>query len=71
MVSAMVNYPGFKYGYDNVWDLTMFQFMDAVQRSRLIDSTNHLLNGIYAGTIDAKKINSDKYNWMREFSDSE
>lgn len=66
MVSAMVNYSGFKYGYKDVWDLTMFQFMDAVQRARLIDGTNHLLNGIYAGTIDAKKIRNEKMDWMRE-----
>ena len=66
MVSAMVNYAGFKYSYKDVWDLTMFQFMDAVQRARLIDSTNHLLNGIYAGTVDSKKIRNEKFNWMRE-----
>ena len=44
----------------------MFQFMDAVQRSTVIDSTNHLLNGIYAGTVDSKKIRNEKLNWMRE-----
>lgn len=66
MISAMVNYSGFKYSYKDVWDLTMFQFMDAVQRTRLIDSTNHLLSGVYAGTIDAKKIRNEKFNWMRE-----
>lgn len=69
MVSAMVNYSGFKYGYKDVWGLTMFQFMDAVQRARLIDSTNHLLNGVYAGTIDGKKIRNEKFNWMREIHD--
>ena len=66
LVSSMVNYSGFKYNYDTVWDLTMFQFMDAVQRARLIDSTNHLLNGVYAGTVDSKKIQSKKFDWMRE-----
>lgn len=69
MVSAMVNYSGFKYGYKDVWDLTMFQFMDAVQRARLIDSTTHLLNGVYAGTIDSKKIRNEKFNWMREIKE--
>ena len=66
MVSAMVNYAGFKYDYSTVWGLSMFQFMDAVQRARLIDSTAHLLNGVYAGTVDAKKIRNEKLNWMRE-----
>lgn len=71
LISAMVNYAGFKYSYKDVWDLTMFQFMDAVQRSRLIDNTNHLLNGVYAGTIDSKKIRSEKFNWMREIHDGD
>lgn len=69
LISAMVNYSGFKYGYKDVWDLTMFQFMDAVQRARLIDSTNHLLNGVYAGTVDVKKIRNEKFNWMREIKE--
>ena len=71
LISSMVNYSGFKYDYDNVWNVTMFQFMDAVQRARLIDSTNHLLNGVYAGTIDGKKIRNDKFNWMREIHEDE
>lgn len=71
LVSAMVNYSGFKYGYKDVWDLSMFQFMDAVQRARLIDSTNHLLNGVYAGTIDTKKIRNEKFNWMREIHEDD
>ena len=71
LISAMVNYAGFKYGYKDVWNLTMFQFMDAVQRARLIDSTNHLLNGVYAGTIDGKKIKNEKFNWMREIRTEE
>ena len=71
LVSSMVNYAGFKYGYKDVWDLSMFQFMDAVQRAKLIDSTNHLLNGVYAGTIDTKKIKNEKFNWMREIHEDD
>ena len=66
LISSMVNYSGFKYDYSTVWNLTMFQFMDAVQRCKLIDSTNHLVSGIYAGTVDPKKIKNEKLNWMRE-----
>lgn len=68
-ISALVNYSGFKYNYDSVWNLTMFQFMDAVNRARLINSTDHLLSGIYAGTVDGKKIKTAKLDWMREISD--
>lgn len=71
IVSAMVNWNGFKYNYETVWDLTMYQFMDAVSRAKIIDSTTHLLNGIYAGTVDASKIKSDKMSWMREVNNEE
>lgn len=71
MISALINYAGFKYNYQTVWDLTMFQFTDAVRRSRIIDSTNHLLNGVYAGTIDSKGIQNEKFNWMREIRNDE
>lgn len=69
LVSALVNYSGFKYDYSTVWDLKMFQFMDAVQRCRLINTTDHLISGIYAGTVDPKKIKNEKLNWMREIRD--
>lgn len=65
-VSALVNYSGFKYNYENVWGLTMYQFMDALQRCRMFESINHLLNGIYAGTVDSKKIKNEKLDWTRE-----
>lgn len=68
-ISALVNYPGFKYDYSTVWDLTMYQFMDALQRCRLFESINHLLNGIYAGTVDSKKIKNEKLDWTREVCD--
>lgn len=65
-ISALVNYAGFKYDYSTVWDLTMYQFMDALHRCRLFESVDHLLNGIYAGTVDAKKIKNEKLDWTRE-----
>ena len=71
LISSLVNYPGFKYNYNSVKSLTMFQFMDAVCRARIIDSTTHLMNGIYSGNVDAKKISSQKMNWMREIDSKE
>lgn len=71
LISSLVNYPGFKYNYESVKTLTMFQFMDAVCRARIIDSTTHLMNGIYSGNVDVKKISSQKMNWMREVDEVE
>lgn len=69
LVSSMVNYAGFKYDYSSVWDMKMYQFMDAVHRSRMFESTSHLLNGVYFGNVDTSKIKDEKFNWMREMHD--
>jgi hypothetical protein len=33
---------------------------------QLINNADHLLSGVYAGTIDMKKINKAELNWMKE-----
>ena len=65
LVSSMVNHEGFKYGYKEVRDLPFGQFMDAAARVQLIASTDKLISGIYAGTIDGKKIGKSQLDWTR------
>lgn len=56
LISTLVNLPGFKYDYETVWDLKLYQFMDAVQRNLKIDSYRNLMTGVYTGNIDMKSI---------------
>lgn len=68
-ISAMVNHPGFKYNYQTVQDLTMFQFMDAVVRIPMIASSSSLLQGLYSNPyLDSSKIDKTQLNWLRETS---
>lgn len=57
-----------KQGYTKEYVLNMgyCEFMDDVARLQVIHNADHLLNGVYAGTIDMKKINKAELNWMKE-----
>ena len=70
-MSAMVNYPGFKYDYQTVQNLTMYQFMDAVNRTSMFVSAQSLLQGLYSNPyLDSSKIDKTQLNWLREASDN-
>lgn len=49
----------------NIWDLTIYQLYDALNRLNLIDNYQFTLNGIYTGTVDSKKINMKDINWIK------
>ena len=57
-----------KQGYtkDYVLNMGYVEFFDDVARCQVIHNADHLLSGIYAGTIDMKKINKAELNWMKE-----
>lgn len=64
LVSSMVNCNHFKYKHHEVWDLPIYVFMDSVKRILKIKSCDQLTQGIYAGTVDAKKISNESLNWL-------
>jgi len=49
----------------DVWNLTIYQIYDAVQRMDLIDNYEGHLQGIFAGTIDPKKLDFKNINWTK------
>lgn len=57
-----------KQGYtkDYVKNMGFYEFFDDVARMQLINNADHLLSGVYAGTIDMKKIDKKSLNWMGE-----
>lgn len=70
LISAMVNCDNFKYSYENVWQLTFYQFMDAVKRIQKINESQNVSMGIYTGNIDTEKMGQTKLreqlNWLGE-----
>ena len=57
-----------KQGYTKEYVLNMgyVEFMNDVARLQVIHNADHLLSGVYAGTIDMNKINKAELNWMKE-----
>lgn len=62
-IIAMVNNCNFKYNYDTVNDLTVYDFMVSVKQIVKKYQVDNLNTGLYMGTIDRKKI-GDKLNWL-------
>lgn len=65
LVSACVNHPGFKYKLQELREVGIYQFMDAVQRLQIYESSRALLNGSYSGFCDTSKVPQDNFNFMR------
>ena len=64
LIVAMVNTEQFKYGYESVLGLTIFQFNESVRQIiKKVDYDNRMF-GIYSGTISAKDIKKDELNWL-------
>ena len=57
-----------RQGYTKEYVLNMgyVEFMNDVARLQEIHNADHLLSGVYAGTIDMKKIYKAELNWMKE-----
>lgn len=68
LISSMVNSAGFKFNTKELSDITLYQFMDSVQRIQVITSTTALLYGQYTGMVDIKKIDRKEFSWTRELT---
>lgn len=64
LIVALVNTEQFKYNYESVLDLSIYQFNESVaQVSHKIDYDNRL-HGVYAGTVDIKHMSQDDLTWL-------
>ena len=68
LVSACVDHPGFKYKLQELREVGIYQFMDAVQRLQIYESSRALLQGSYSGFCDTSKVPQDNFNFMRDIS---
>lgn len=68
LISAMVNYEGFKYNHEQVWNMKINAFMDSVKRASKIKNADLLLQSGYSGFgINLKDIKDEnKLNWIGE-----
>lgn len=66
MVCAMANMPEFKADYFKAMDYPISIFMDCVRQVRKIKHFNYTMQGIYAGTVDAKKVSKESFDWLNQ-----
>lgn len=64
LIVAMVNTEQFKYDFRGVRELTIYQFNESVRQIQHKIDYDNKMHGIYAGTVDPKKINQDDLNWL-------
>lgn len=64
LIVAMVNTEQFKYDFESVRNMTIYQFNESVcQIIKKINYDNRMY-GIYAGTVNPKELDQDDLNWL-------
>lgn len=56
------------YTLDYVKNMGIFEFMDDLNRLQIIVNTDALLNGMYSGFVDTKKIPKKNFDWCRDIT---
>lgn len=53
---------------DYILNMGIVEYFEIVARMQIINNADHLLSGVYAGTVDIKKIDKKELNYMRELN---
>lgn len=65
LVVALVNRPEFKYNYETVEDLTIYQFNQSFEQIKTSINFDNTMIGVYAGTVDTSKIKDQScLSWL-------
>ena len=64
LITAMVNTKEFKYDYESVRGLSIYQFNESVRQIVKKVDYDNLMHGVYAGTINTKELSQDDLNWL-------
>lgn len=64
LIVAMVNKECFKYNYEDVRNISIYQFNESVRQIISVVDYEHKMQGVYAGTIDPKHMSQDEFNWL-------
>lgn len=64
LITALVCTPEFKYDYESVKSLTIYQFNESVRQIiKKVDYDKRMI-GVYAGTVNVKELANDDLNWL-------
>ena len=64
LIISLVNSNEFKYNFDTVRDLTIYQFNACFKQVQKRVAFDKLMIGVYAGTVNAKELPNDQLSWV-------
>lgn len=64
LITAMVNTEQFKYDYEGTRELSIYQFNESVRQIQKKVDYDNKMHGVYAGTVDPKKLSQGELNWL-------
>jgi len=64
LIVSMVCTSDFPYNYETVWDLPISVFFKSVAQVQKLKNVEYLMQGIYSGNIDTKKLDTDSMKWI-------
>lgn len=64
LIVAMVNANEFKYDYSSVKSISIYQFNESVHQILNRVEWQNRMYGVYAGTVDAKRLTEDEMSWI-------
>lgn len=64
LIVALVNTSEFKYNFETIRDISIYQFNESLAQVAKKVSYDNLMHGVYAGMIDIKGLSQDELNWM-------
>lgn len=68
LISAIYNCEYYHGTLDDIWNMKVFAFYDSVKRIQKIQESRALTAGIYAGTVDSKKVEKESLNWYGDYT---
>lgn len=64
LIIAMVNTEQFKYDFESVRNLTIYQFNECVRQIVSKVNYDNKMFGVYSGTVNVKELSQDELNWL-------
>ena len=64
LVVSLVNNEKFKYNYESVREISIYNFYQSFQQIQHEINFNNVMRGIYAGTIDQTKLDKSCLTWI-------
>lgn len=65
LIIAMVNTEQYKYDFESTRGLSIFQFNESVRQIINKVDYEHMMYGVYTGTINTKELSQDELNWLK------